>query len=882
MIQGSVAAVSITSETADDEQEKQYLALIISGVGGDLKHNEKFQRLANEFYDILVTDFGYSKENVIYLAGDARKTDTHVSDQSTKKNIGAAVTELKKKAGPNDQTLVFVVGHADYRNRVAKIHLPLRDITPNEFGDLFEDFPGTIIAVITTPVSGFFLEPLSADGRVIITATKAGVEINETYFPEAFIDAIKEINNSEDASGSIAEIFTLAQKRTEEYFKQQRMVLTEHSMLDDNGDGKGTREIGEESDDGDLAGKLTFGPKRIISETAVVDTGILESGKKWEALRPPAVVLLHDIEYTVHSDLTYRIKERKQIKILNKGGHSYSDVIIFYNTAYETLSIDSAKTIKAGGETDELNPNKILDVKATQTMMYTESRYKRFSMPSIEDGCVIDYTFVKTGRNLHLSRDFWRTFIIEKTIPQDEFRITFNIPKTKKITHKFTKKDPRFKLEESEDEDKYSRTSRFVMKDISPLVPEPNSPSVRELSTRLIVTSIPSWADIWSWYTKLSDNARDSNEEIESIVAEITDGKNTDLEKARAIYDWVSKNIRYVGLELGKHGYQPYKATSIFDNKFGDCKDKATMLLSMLDIAGVKGGSIVLIPTNSMAQVDTSMPTLDQFNHAIATIVIDGKRYWLDTTGGETAFGDIPVSDQNREVFVIGDDKGEFMVIPVQAPEENLLDNQSELVLTAKGTITGRDIITYTGAFATAFRHRYKYESAAAQRQALENVLNKFIPAARLVNYEIEGIDTLADEISYSREYKVEEYAPVADDLLILNVPLQKIGMSEIVSTGERIHPLVIGQTMMRKGKVTLRIPEGYRVRNKPKPVEITNNFGSYMEKYEFDKKEGVLRSENSFKLDRVRIEPDEYPELKEFIDEIAKTQRRLVILIKE
>ena len=861
--------------------EKEYYALIISGVGGDLKQSEKFQSLANELYDLLKNDFGYLSENIIYLAGDARKTDTHVSDRSIKKNITFAVSEFRKKVEPEDQMIVFVVGNADYRNQIAGIHLPREEITPKEFGSLFDDFPGTIVMVITTPVSGSFLPSLSGEDRVVITATKPDTDVNETYFPEAFILAAKELAASKESTGSIAEIYSLAREKTCEYFEELQIIPTEQSMLDDNGDGEGTTKLEEKGDDGSLAADLLLGPRMRDVETAVVEAEVLESGKKWESLRPPAVVLLHDIEYTVHSDLTYRIKERNQIKILNKGGHAYSDIIIFYNTAYETLSVESAVTIKPDGEIDELNPSEILDVSAAETMMYTESRYKRFSMPSVEDGCIIDYTFVKTGKNLHLSRDFWRTFIIENSIPQDELRIAFNIPKTKKITYKFTREELPFRLTKTEEEDPFSRNLSFVMKDIAPLTSEPKSPPVQELSTRLIVTSIPSWDTIWEWYKELSDSSRDSSEEIEALVDEITEGQSADLDKARAIYDWVSNNIRYVGLELGKHGYQPHKATKIFDNKFGDCKDKATLLLSMLDTAGLDGGEMVLIPTNNMAQVDISMPTLDQFNHVIATITIDGKRYWLDTTGGETAFGDIPVSDQNREVFVVGAKSGEFMAVPTQPPIENLLDNQSRLVLDESGTLSGKDIITYTGAFATAFRHKYKYLSAAEQKQAFENVLNNFIPTTKLDHYSIDGIDTLADKIVYEREYSAKEYAPRADDLMILHVPLQKIGMTEIVSSAGRTHPLVIGQTMMRKGRVELHIPDSYGVRNMPKPVNISNDFGSYTEKYIFDVRNKMLRCENSFQLNKIRIGPEEYSEFKRFIDEIAKTQRRLLILIR-
>ena len=184
---------------------KKYYALIISGVGGDLKHSEKFQRLSNELYNILTSNYGYKQDDIIYLAGDALESDIYVSKASTRENIASSVAELKRKAGENDQTLVFVVGNGDYNNKVASIHLPKRDLNPTDFAKLFESFPGNLVVVITTPASGFFLAPLSAKNRVIITATKAAVEINETYFPEAFNEALKEIKDKGDFAGNIAE-----------------------------------------------------------------------------------------------------------------------------------------------------------------------------------------------------------------------------------------------------------------------------------------------------------------------------------------------------------------------------------------------------------------------------------------------------------------------------------------------------------------------------------------------------------------------------------------------------------------------------------------------------------------------------------------------------
>ena len=632
-----------------------------------------------------------------------------------------------------------------------------------------------------------------------------------------------------------------------------------------------------------VAGKLAMAGEPVAGGEPAAPPAppeVTEVSPKWAALKPPAVMLLKEIEYTVSSDLTYRIRERRRIKILNKGGHRFSEVIVFYNTLSETLEIEEARTIKPDGEAVALDPANVRDVKSTALLVYTESRYKRFSMPSVEDGCILDYTFVKTGRNLHLSREFWKTLVIETDIPQERVTIRLSVPQSKRVATKLVPEQPAFEVTSSEHEQEYGRTIEFAMRDVPPLSTEPQAPPPPALGTRLIFTSIPSWETVWKWYRGLSDEARRPDEAITKAVGEVIAGAATDLGKARAIYNYVCSKIRTVGLQLGPHGYQPHSAASIYENRYGDCKDKAILLLTMLDVAGLEG-SIVLVPTDAMAQVDPDMPTLDQFDHAIATLVVGDTRYWLDTTGGETAFGDVPVRDQGRIVFVIGKERGEFMGIPVQRADENTLKNTGTAALAADGTLTMTERIEYTGAFATMFRDEYRYDEAAVQRRELAEALNNFCAGAVLGEYAIAGMDDLADTVVYTRAYTAPDYAALADDLMVLTAPLQRIGLLELTALAERRQPLRLGQTMRREGELTLTIPEGYHVRNLPKPVTLVTDVGSYAESYKVNR-DGAIVCRNRFELSVPVIEPKDYPAFREFVRRVAREQRRIIVLMKK
>jgi len=142
-------------------------------------------------------------------------------------------------------------------------------------------------------------------------------------------------------------------------------------------------------------------------------------------------------------------------------------------------------------------------------------------------------------------------------------------------------------------------------------------------------------------------------------VKKITQGKLTLREKARAIYNWVVTNIRYVGLEFGIAGFKPHSAQEVFNNKYGDCKDKATLLIAMYKAAGIPA-FYALVGTREMGKLEKEIP-MSQFNHAIVVAKIGDELIWLDPTCEVASFGEIPGDDQEKLALVFFEDKAKFL-----------------------------------------------------------------------------------------------------------------------------------------------------------------------------------------------------------------------------
>src|SRR5438132_6503017 len=247
-------------------------ALIVAGLPGDDAHEEEFAGIVKDWRTWLTDALGFPASEVRVLFGKEPRNGT--GKPASKDAVEREISQLKQILKPNDRLWVFFLGHANYDGDHAYFHLPGRDLSEQELGKLLGDLPcREQVFWMTTPASGWFMKALSAKGRIVITATVADDEYNETEFPYALATVakrpMKELDTNKDGKVSILELYDLVVAEVNARFAKDKRVPTEHAQLDDNGDGIGTEQPGPDkaSDgkkpaDGALAGKTFLPLKR--------------------------------------------------------------------------------------------------------------------------------------------------------------------------------------------------------------------------------------------------------------------------------------------------------------------------------------------------------------------------------------------------------------------------------------------------------------------------------------------------------------------------------------------------------------------------------------------------------------------------------------------
>ena len=240
-------------------------ALIIVGLPGDAEHEKLFADTAGKWRDWLTDSLDFEATVLFGRSGRQQLTDV----PATRESIERAVNDLKKSLRAQDRLSVFFLGHGDYDGERASFHLPGRDLHADDVGKLFGGFKcREQVFWLTNSASGWFVKPLSAKGRIVIAATAADEEYNETEFPNALATVIGKLDAKKDANVSVLDLYRRTVAEVEARFAVDKRVPTEHAQLDDNGDGVGTEEPVVEKEgekkptpDGQLAAR-TFLPFR--------------------------------------------------------------------------------------------------------------------------------------------------------------------------------------------------------------------------------------------------------------------------------------------------------------------------------------------------------------------------------------------------------------------------------------------------------------------------------------------------------------------------------------------------------------------------------------------------------------------------------------------
>ena len=400
------------------------------------------------------------------------------------------------------------------------------------------------------------------------------------------------------------------------------------------------------------------------------------------------------------------------------------------------------------------------------------------------------------------------------------------------------------------------------------------------------------WRAFGEWMTHLESDRTAPTPEITAKAQELVAGVPDFYTRIKNITEYVQKNVEYFVVERGIGGYQAHFAGDIFRNRYGDCKDKTALLISMLQAAGIKAWSVAVDDRRGV--VDPEAPSLFG-NHMITAIEVpadvndprlmaivkgnDGKRYLIfDPTNQRTPVGNLPDYEQGSYGILGAGDASQLVALPVLPPEANGKVRKGTFTLAGDGGLTGSVDTSSIGPSGAEARYLLKDTTEKEQKEQVERSVAQDLPGVVLDSFKFVQPSDLDKPLELDYKVTVPQYAHQAGPLLLVRPRV--VGDDALPFDDKpRKYPIDLEATGRWRDDFDIALPAGYVVDEAPDPVDLDLDFASYHSTV--TAKNNVLHYQREYVVRKVEIPPDKAGEFRKFESEILADERGTAVLKK-
>ncbi len=526
-----------------------------------------------------------------------------------------------------------------------------------------------------------------------------------------------------------------------------------------------------------------------------------------------------------------------RIKIIGESGvQALGQLKVGYSALSDKMEIAYVRVHKPDGTVIQAQESAVQDLTFPDAPVYTDYHQKHISVPSLRPGDVLEYRFIRTIVNPLTPGQFWTSYnFTDKGVVLDE-QLEINVPKDRQIT---LKSKPGYTPTKTDEGDRtiYRWThSRLKEDDDKKKTRQPKADEVPTVQ----LTTYKSWQEVGTWYANLERERRIPDSAVKAEAAALVKGKSDNMAKVKALYDYVSRNIRYVSLSFGLGRIQPHAASEVLANGYGDCKDKNTLLAALLDAEGFKSTSVLI---GSQRKLDPDVPSPMQFDHVITRVPVDGKEIWLDSTPGVAPFRMLSSNLRGKQALAISPDgKAELVWTPTDLPFEAFDRTTLEGTVSDAGKLTAH--VSLSGRGDTEMMLRFAMRRMPSSRW--KDIFDYMLQRTKLRGAEITNVtasDPSATDDPIKVDFDVTAYnffdwsAPESK----FPLPLSTVNLPGVGGDDEddddasaKNEPIKLGLSRDGQADVKLTFPAKYKVKS-PIAVDMKRDYAEYHSVYKYE-----------------------------------------------
>ena len=546
-----------------------------------------------------------------------------------------------------------------------------------------------------------------------------------------------------------------------------------------------------------------------------------------------------------------------------------------YEMDSETVQLRAAHVYRKDGRIEDAVENgagAMADDPALAIYTSTRSYYVRF--PRLEPGDVVElqYRVEDVAARNEFADYFGEIVYMQSSEPVAHSEYVLMTPKSRT----FFFNEPRVPgLRRDTQERGDQRIFRFVADNVPAPEQEQMQPPWAEILGHVSVSTYKTWDDMDRWYWGLVKDQFVPDDEVRRIATELTKGLKDDRARVRAIYDYVVQKTRYVALEFGIHGFKPYRCAQIFARGFGDCKDKATLIVTMLGALGIKA-TPVIVRTGNKGDIETSPATLALFDHMIS--YVPSLDVYLDGTAEYTGEHELPAMDRSALALQVNEGAPKLVHLPDPPASESVTANKVGVVLGPDGAADLEWRADVTGVEAAGWRVRFHANATRSQR--VQQLLAAILPGSQVTKLDASDLEDVEAPVMLHVHGKVPRFGRPEGDGFTVPVGRREHMVRDYASQTARHLDVRIPAQQTERDDWTLHVPVGARFKDVPVAQSGSSPFGSFS--LAVESAGDALHVTTRIELTKTRIAAQDYERFRRWCEQVdAVLGQRATVALK-
>lgn len=390
--------------------------------------------------------------------------------------------------------------------------------------------------------------------------------------------------------------------------------------------------------------------------------------------------------------------------------------------------------------------------------------------------------------------------------------------------------------------------------------------------------SMVSWEEFGIWFFQLTLGKDNLPESSANEIKKLTEGLTSTKSKVDAVYKYMQGKTRYVSVQLGIGGWQPFDAAYVDTKGYGDCKALTNYMVTLLKQAGIKSYPVLIKSGHYRHPMITEFPS-NQFNHVIVVVPMETDTMWLECTSQTLPPGDIGWSSENRHALMISPEGGKVIKTPASSSKKNLMSKNLLVNISPKGLAEVKGNIIWEGNQFHYVNPVYREYSPKDKESWIKNLSN--VPDVNLNNFEFNPLKENESSIELSLDLSFPKYASGSGNRIFFHPNLMERKISAPKAVQERLSPVRIRFPYLDIDSIIYTLPEGYQVEAFPKEMILKSAFGEFSSKTEQLDSDRILFI-RSLEIKENTIPAENYKEYQSFFTDVVKADKSQVVLVKK